>query len=819
MEKKIIVAEKEYDSLLLSIREKDPSASFKIIHPGDFLSLSSFSYKSDPLPTLIVEFGYSYKQAKKCADLLRAGNVSENAGLSSIFERLKELGLISVDPYGIIELNKAEVCFLEMKDEEELHLLAKINNIPYRDITLADLGLEKCNDETVAAPPIYIFKNKFEQFFYVYSDIRRRMIDGEKADDIVIHIADTADLFYCELCSSLFKVPSLLKMDIPFLSEVSVKRKVGEIYSEKSFDCFSDEEMKNETLKALSELISFYRLNEIPFDRGYASLLEMLSSLSTSESKSSVGVILTNKYVIEPHKHVYVTDFVTGSFYEVKEDNNILDDASLCKIGANPSYVLTSLDREKKLNYLRYNDIVFLSHAEEHLSDSIYPSQFMAELPTYKGKAVKMSARNEEGVYTKKTRDLLFSKEMDDAFCRKTIGEYRSYDHSYKKIEGYVSPFTSGRYSVTNLEKYIKCPFAYLYSSLVPTAISSFHYMDLGTLIHKVMEGIYDDDFSFEKAFEEGKREYEEAMLKRRQTMGNVQKAYLELVRPHLERVVGELRAWKEYCDIYDQKSEQRIEWDLCDGDKKYHFVGYIDKLVVFGRDKPEFYYVIDYKTGSESFVPEAVFLGSSTQLPLYLYALENNEEEKEKLVSGARFAGFGIQQMYASSLKKAYYDKGVLSEKTFYKNSAFSGVSLTSDEDSFWSLSDRTAYKENKGSLVCTGDGYFLRSPQSFVSMSEGTVLKNADKKGYKAYTLAELIEEAKESTIETIKKIENADFPIAPANRNDLLKPASNKNSDLTCAFCAYADICYHDSYKDPKDFSRIIAQHFRKGEEDDR
>ncbi len=819
MEKKIIVAKEEYDPILLSLKEKDPLLSFKIIHPGDFVSLCSFSYKSDPLPTLICEFGYGYNQAKKCAKLLQVADLSKNAELSTIFERLKDLDLIAVDLYGGLELSLASVCFLEMKDDEELHLLAKRKKIPFNDVTLADLGLRMNNDESKTSLPVYVFKNKFEQFFYVYSDIRRRLVDGEKAENIAIHIKDDADLFYCELCSSLFKVPSLIRMSVPFLSNRSVKAKVNEIYSGKTFDCFYEEEQSNEALKALRELISFYRLEEIPFERGYASLLEMLSSLSTSESKSSSGIILTNKYHLDPDKTIYVTDFISGSFYEVYEDNNILDDKSLREIGANPSYVLTALERENKLNYLRYGNIASLSYVEEHLSDSIYPSQFIAELPIYKGKAMKMSARNRNGVYTKKTRDMLFAKELDDVFYRKKIDDYRSYDHSYKKIDKYSSPFKNGRCSVTNLEKYIKCPFAYLYASLLPAVNSDFHYMDLGTLIHKVMESIYDDGFSFDEAFSKGEAEYKEAMKKRGQEFGNAEKAYLRIVYPHLKRVVGELRAWKDWSDIYSEIEEQRIEWDLMDGDKKYHFLGRIDKLIVFGKDKPEFYYLIDYKTGGESFIPETVFLGSSTQLPLYAYALESNLDLKQKLVSSARFAGFGIQQMYSSSIKSAYLDKkGYLSEKTFYKSSAFSGVSLTSMEEGFWNLADRTAFG-GKNESKCTGDGYFMCGKQSFISPDEGSVFKENTQKKFRDYTLNELIEDAKKSTMETIRKIESGEFPIAPTNKETLLKPPSGNNSDLSCKYCLYGDICYHDAYKDGKDCSRLIKEYFRKGEEDGR
>lgn len=812
MEKKLIVTEKEYDALLFSIKKENPSSSFKIVHPDDFLSFCSFSYKDDLIPYLISSFGYDYDQAKKCAALLRVADIRKNEKLSNIFDTLSQRGLISYDPYGTYELAHSSLFFFEMKEDNELHSLAKRRGFPFQDIRASDLGISMNYDETVSHPPLLSFKNKFEQFSYIYSDMRKRLIDKENINRFCIHVKDETDLFYVRLCSSLFGIPSFMKVSHPFIGEISVKKKIAEIHEKRSFS-FSSEEKNDAVLSTLFMTISHYHLEELPFEKGYASLLEILSSLSRKEVTNDRGVLVTTDFTIDPSKTVYVTDFVNGSFYRVYEDKNVVSDKELDDCSANASYILTSIDRRKKLNYIRYSNIVFLSRVEEHLSDAIYSSQFMGEFPLYKKDGMKKVSRNHDGVYTSKARNLLFAKEFDDAFYFQPFEGYRSYDSSYKKIDGYVSPYQDKPYSVTNLESYINCPFRYLLSEIIPSTSDDYHNMYLGTLIHKIMERVYDDSFSFDQAFQEGVEEYKRNMISHEQSFGDVENAYLQIYYPHLERIAGELRAWKKESSIRREIPEKTIEWDLLDGEKKYHFKGRIDKIIQFGKDVSSYYYIIDYKTGGESFIPEAVFLGKSTQLPLYFYALEQDEKTKEELTAGAHFGGFGIQQMYSSSLKKAYYNSSsrCLEEKVFYANSAFRGVVLAFTEEAFWNLADKTSFKEDKNTLVSTGNGAFLSGTQNFVTFDEGSVLKKT-KKDVRIYTLRELVDDAISGTIQTIHKIENAEFPIAPTNCSDITK-APNID-ELTCKYCPYKDVCYRNAYKDCKDYSDEVKKHFAKG-----
>lgn len=815
MEKTLIVADKDYDAVLFSYKNSHPSSSIKIIHPDEFASLLSFSYELDPIPFLI-KLGYDYDRAKKAMKALLVGEIAKNQKLKELYKALNDACYLKKDPYGKYELSQADLCFFELNEDIELHALAKRNNIPYRDLSVSDLSITMRFNEDSSHPPLFSFKNKFQQFSYIYSDIRRRLLNGEDANKIRIHVQNESDLFYVSLCSCLFGVESFMAVSRPFISDPIVSKKIQEIHAKKAF-VFLEEEKKDPSILKLAELVDYYGLASLPFDAAYASLLEALSSLANVVPTSDRGVMVCADSLIDMDSLTYVTDFVDGSFYKTYEDNHILSDEDLLSASINPSYVLTSLDRRKKLNYIRYSNIALLSSVEEHLKESIYPSQFMSELPFYKRSKVERISFNENGIYTSKAKELFLGKQLDDAFYFKPHEEFRSYDHSYQKIEGYVFPFKTKSYSITKLESYIDCPFKFLMSDLLPSNNDDYHALYLGKLIHKVMERIYDDDFSFDDAFRKGKEVYLEEMLSHHQKFAPVEEAYLKIYYPHLKRIVSELRAWKMASSIQKEIPEQKLEWDLLEGEKKYHFSGRIDKIIQFGKDNsPTYYYLIDYKTGLEEFNPKTVFLGKSTQLPLYYYAFELDKKLKESLVGDSSFAGFGIQQMYASSVKSAYGDNnGTLSETSFYKKSAFKGVVLSSDSEEFWHLADETSFVEKKGSLVSTGKGTFMSNKGSFITMNEGSVI---DGKKERDYSLSELLSDAISSSLNVIHAIEDAKFPIAPTNSRDLATKPDIKR--LSCAYCSYKDICYHNAPEDYVDYSETIKTYFadKKGDDDD-
>lgn len=807
MEKTLIVLDKEYQGLLFDYRAKNPSASFKLISKEEYLDLVSFSFAKDPIPFLL-KHGYDYTNSKKILKLLRVANLDKSPLLKDLYDELEDKGYISIDELGLYEASHMDVCLLEMVEDKELHHLSERKGIPVKDLSLKDLGLKEINPEDSYVPPLLSFKNKFMQFAYIYSDIRARLLKGEDPYRLKVHIADESDLYYVHLFSSLFGIDSYLAVRYPLKSNKDIAKAMGEFYSSKSFH-LEEEDLSSPALASLKDIIKKYDLKNLPFQNAYASLLEMTNDFSIEETHSEKGIMVASDYFIDSYPLTYVTDFVHGDFYKVYDDKNVFSDEELERIEVNPSYVLTALDRRKKLNYIRYTSLCMLSRVDEHLSDAIYSSQFMNDLPLYAKNGFKKTALNPNGIYTDEVIDLLRMKEIDDAFYYKPVDKYHAYDHSFKGIEGYKQSRKSPFYSVTNLEQYRSCPFRYYLNDLIPSKAEDRHSMYLGTLIHKVMERVYDDDFSFDEAFEKGKEAYRENAEQNGDEIFSLEETYFALYYRHLKRIVTELRKWKVASSIKEEYPEETIVWTLHDAenDKDYSFKGRIDKIVKFQKENgPSYYYIIDYKTGAESFKSQAVFLGVSTQLPLYYYALNRDQKRREALVDDALFGGFGIQQMYFSSVKNGYGDRDhhSLSEDVFYSYTSLKGITLSPVNQEFWDLADRS-YEERKKEKKTAKGGYFLSKDGSFNGPFEGSIL---DKK-YEDYSMNEMIGDAITSTLMTLHSIEKAEFPIAPAALDVLDAP---KADSLACKYCSYRDICYRIPELDMQSYRPLINAKFK-------
>lgn len=797
----IIVADRDYFPLIFRYKGVRPALSIKIMSKDDFLDLASFRYKTDPVPFLLKE-GINFLRAKKWAKLFRTADLSKDEKLSSLYNSIKD-ECVQKDPLGEHEIKQSHVILFEMDEDYEMHSFLKRNGIPFQEESIASLGVGPTDYGPSLHPEIVNFSNKFEQYSYIYSSIRARLLKSPKeASSIKVLINDESDLFYVGLCSSLYGVDSFYALSRSLSSDPKITEKMMQFHKEKRFS-FEEKELQNPSVHILRDIISQYELLNLPFEKGYSNLIEIISSLGKQEYLTDRGITVANDFTFDKEAITYVTSFQYGVFYRVYQDKNVMDDATLLKVGANPSYVLTALDRRKKLNFIKYTNIVLLSRVQEHLNDSIYDSDFIEE-EKWGGDEKRVGSLPR--VETSSSKELFISKKLDENFFPSSLNEFRSYDHSFKGIKSFQVPFNN--WSVTNLESYISCPFKYYLTSVIPSRSSDYHAAYQGTLIHKVMEEAYDDSFSFEESFAKGIEAYKETMKKNGQEYGEVEEAYIAILKPWLEKIVFEERAWKEHSKLTVSRPELSISWAFDDNGKTRVFKGRIDKIVFFSKDKEKYYLVIDYKTGKETFIPNEVFLGRSIQLPLYYLALEN-PENKDKYLEGATFGGFGVQNIFFKTPKAAFGKQGTtsLSEKNLYANTSIKG--LFTGDTTFWALADATSFNESKtdGELKATYKGYFLNGKgKTFMDKNEGNV--SGIKGENIQYSFNDLMSDAVNAALTTIDNVEKGIFPIAPTSF--VLKSHVNSNN-IVCRFCAYKDVCYHNAALDKVEYLEAINDHF--------
>lgn len=805
LKKSIIVSDQDYNQMLYRYKNRFPDLNIKFITPNELIDRLSFTYKKDIVPLLIKQ-NIEYSKAIKLAKILRLADLTKSDKLKAIYDSIPS-EYISRDPYGLMELENVDIYLFELKEDVELKAILKRHNLAYKDLSFDDLGFEV--SPSFLEPNLIHFQNKNGQFAYIFSDIRRKLLeDPSLQNKIRIVIKDDSDLFYIKSLSKLYGIECFARASTPLLSNSDVKKKMNEIHSNKNF-IFTSEEMENPYLKSLRDLISTYGLESLEdFNYAYSNLLEIVSSNSYTYLLNDRGIMITNKYSFNSDSITYITNFQDGCFYKTYDDKDALIDKELVEVDVNPSYVKTRLDRTKKFNYIKYQNVVLFSRVKQHLADSIYDSQFILEDELNWKKLGKLKSIetdfNLEGVYTDDANKLFIKDQYDrNKFKDDTFLKENTYDNSFKGISSHIKELDKPTYSVTKLEKYILCPFKYYLDTVLPSKDNDLANAFRGVLTHKVFENINHEDYDFEKAFEEGKKEYIKSIVDNGQVYSNREEVYVNIIYYWLKKFIPTYLKVAKNINIIPNNNDHEIQvyYTLYDEDgKAYKFSGKIDKVIWSKSGDNEYYTIVDYKSGKEEFEPSRVFLGASTQLPLYYYAIE---EQNYKVKGNRTFGGFGILHNYFSTIKAALNKNGVLDEKILINNSSLTGLANV-DLDYIASIDSSMEY--SKAGKPAGGD--FLKIKTLFKDPHGEEAIHGLSGDRISKYNLDDLIEDAKKATIKTIKAIENHEFQIKPSTFGTKIDSDS-----LPCKFCSHKNICYKkitDSYSYYNDIQAKFSNH---------
>lgn len=778
----LLVADSAYWPILLRAKERHPSWNGKLLAPEQFLDLVTFRYAADPIPVLL-KAGLDYSRAKTWARLLRVAFDSAHPKVEKY--RAAVQCVLTRDPYAETELKRCKIVFFELKEDLELHGLCRKKGLEFDDVGFEDLGVEKHFDEEKEVLPVFSYRTKTDQYLSVFALVRERLLaDASLGTRIALHVDEGGDEFYLRFASHLFDLPLFRRLETPLRANPVLASLLMGFYRKKELR-LDEEEAATPEGKTMAEILSYYDLPSLPFEQGYVDLEEILLSKREQIQKGERGLMVFNNFSFDPDAEVYLLDFRFDRFYKQHADKSVLSDAELLAIGANPSYVSTLLDARKKRNFLRYQRVRFLSTVREHLSDKIYPSPFLKEFaeknPAW-AKAVVKRDVDASGVFTGKAMEFARAHVLDRALCRAQRGEYRSYDPSFQGL-GPGETLTIPSWSISTIESYAACPFAFLMKRLLPSAQQDWHFAALGTMFHKVFEKAYEPGFDFESAYRDGTELYRGEAQRRGCALGGQEETYLLVYKEILRAVLAPIRAMKSSMTYHHSLSEEVVFLTLKDDRGSYPFTGRIDKLIFVGKPGNGYYYIGDYKTSKTAFIPGEVPYGASLQLPLYHYALAQ-DERNEDIKKGFSFGGFGIQRIDFSSLRQAAgKDGSFLSSSALYKNMMFRGFGL--DDIDLWRNLDRTRLKEEKKG-VSLKKGSFFEASYHAGNPDEGEPFDLFGKKT----TLEELERVAVDACLGVIHAIERGEFPIAPTSSP---RHAPVKGATLSCSYCPYRDICY--------------------------
>jgi hypothetical protein len=816
-EKYLIVADKEYSEMLFFFKKKNPLVDIHIVTKGNLLSALSFKQneRKNALTYLLSKQKYDYAQCKKLLHILLVGDYSGHTELEQFYSELKEGEYIYEDTLSKIRVSQRKVLLFEMDEDYELSNFLKRKNIPFEYIHMEDIGREKAFSEN-RQPEILSFDDKFMQFSYIFSDIRKRILENPKCkDNITLFIEDNQDLFYVNYFSNLFGIDCFTNMRNPVVSDEAVSKALNAFFEKKSFD-LDIEAGQNNSLKMLLDDIELYNLKSLDFDFAYSCLIEILSSQEIQFAYKDRGIWIANKLFYDAELYdnrlIYVTNFQFGDFYSESEDDNLFPDDELYGMGVNPSYVNTRMDRQKKLNFVLCHPITFLSRVLLHLDDKIYDSQFLSELNWKASKPVEKYYK--DGVYTTKAKEIVESVKKDMEHVTKD-DIYRSYDHAFHPFD---ANYKKEKYSPSDLKAYFDCPFYFYLEKVLKLSKGDikkdYAKARIGDLIHAVFEDIYSADYShfderFEQNFQRGLDACRKDAENAHQEISLEEKMNYRLVKRWLRDIVRTELLKKQNACIVGEVHEKKVELTLNDGSRDYQFGGQLDKIIYTKANGFKYYTLVDYKTGvSGDFVLEQVYFGGSLQLPLYYLSLSSAPTELTDNGTDL-FGGFGIEHIYFSkppvhnpSNSKSDQSPSCYGETSILEKTVLSGITYSSLE--YINSFDSTAINTKKNEIKSSGT--FLNCRNSFGLDFEKSLLSEKYN-----YTMAQFILDAKNAAMESVKKIESSSFNITPVSQG------KGRQAKCACNYCRYANICYH-AKADTRNLDDEIAEHFCMKKETD-
>lgn len=804
----IIVADRDYFNLLLQKKKAFQGLSFKLMDKEEVIDKLSFSYGEDPLPYLVYEKKMDYSTAKKYMKILRVADREKNEKLTSLYNELKER-FLEEDDLAEIEFNGKKIYLLELNEDREIHGLFERMHLSVNDISLKDMNILPLRDENALKEevPLYYFSNRFQQYFYTFSRIRKEVLEHEeKKEKIEILVKDDSEEFYIRTMSEVFSLPVIYNRDISYISIPSVKDKISDIFITRSFE-FTEEEKKNPDLSSLIEVIDEYHLASLDFDFAYSNLLEIVSSLKTKGTEENTGVFVSSRFDFDPRRLVYVMDFTYDTFYKEYQNKSVFTDEELKELSVNTSYEQTLLDQRKKRNYLFYQNIVLLSRVLMHLNDHIFDSQFIAELNLSDAiKKVDMTKKEFfDGSFTDKARELYISNQIDKQFITDRIDEFNSYDNSYTPIQ--EEAIKHNEYSISKIEQYVNCPFKYLMQNIIPLLDEDKGRLHVGIFLHTLMEKIYHKGFSANNVLFDAKDIYIDILKKDGVEFDEKEEVRYSMIAYWMHIILSALENENGEMNHYDMGKDYEIEVKFSLQDKEgnsYPFKGRIDKILTTSTADTVYYTIIDYKSGKERFDDRLCFLGKAIQLPLYSYALMN---DPSVLPEGAKFMGFGIQHIYPSSIKSSFAKDGVLSYSYLVKYLMTEGALVSTDADYKRSLNtEYTVKKSGKKETELNKPSFFSLKMEK--KKEGGYDLIGGRGKSKYCHPLDDIIQESIDISLNVINKIKANLYPIAPLQKD--LK--QDESDDLSCSYCKYQDICYHRK-KDAVHTGKAVKEHMKK------
>jgi len=748
---KIIVAPRNiHKDLLIELRKDNLFLNVRLISKEELIKYVYPTQNESALIYLMKEKGYSYEVARTyLQDLTYVNGDSSDSKIHFLFtlkEELQKNELLYIPVGNELEGAEVEIIGYPKEDFELSNLLDELKvKYTYKE--------EKNENKTHL---LYRFEKIEDEVYYILNEIAALIDNGTNIRDIYIYRRNKIYDYYLKKFSSMFGYQINISNSESLYITGGAKEFL-KLYKENKDIVLSlellKEKMKDDPqYEEICDVVNANILNDVSYDLQLDFLVNKLKEKKVLTSKFDNAINVYDSLFYRRNKTVFVMGFAQGNYPRVFKDDHYLSDDELSLINRLNSKNKTKLDELTLISLFNSDNNFVFSFSKKNKEGECFISPISLKL-----KLTESYPKLSDTFYSSKVLKLIYTNLKDLEYLYKEKGEdfykvrdvididYNTYSNAYTyKANAYGSD-SRIRLSTTSLELFSECPFHYYLDKVVKLdEVESTYSMSLGTIVHYIFENFRNENFDFNREFDEKVSQFEFKPSEKYILTHNVKRQVEEAVKAIKERE-------KYYLNpkIYN---EYELTYYL---NKNTKLIGRIDNLVVLD-DK--YLICVDYKTGSTKFDDSNIKFGLSTQLPTYALLTSNDKNFKDYSV-----IGLYINNVLTSSLKIEKQDDELIPSYLKLNGKTVGNFNAIQTIDSTFS-SGKSSFING----VTTNKDGSLRTSSSIVD----------------GFAIEEYVKIVTDLYIKMDEELRNNNFAISPYFLNERTNG---------CSYCPHRDICF--------------------------
>ena len=608
-------------------------------------------------------------------------------------------------------------------------------------------------------PKVFVCNNIEEEITFVGEQIIELIHNNININHIYLKNVTDEYIYPLKRIFKLLNIPLLLNQRTTLI-ELPLVATFLKLYQENEQTAYDYLEEKQKEAKN-SEIITII----INLLNKYANLknkiLFITNDLKTLkkplENKQNCIRELDLKQQTTKDDYVFFLDFNSNIPHSFK-DEDYLNDEEKERLGLDTAEDLNKIEKETIKNIITTTPNCFITFKKENRGKECYPSDLLTNFPQENASIKLNSSHNYNQVYLASLLDeyVKYNTTSQTLFVLKNTYSipYQTYDEQFDSINKenlYAYLKNKLTLSYTALDTFNKCSFSYYLNNILHLKPSEENFnLKIGTLFHKVLERMHEEEFSFDYVYDyEAKKE----------TWTHQEQFFLTKLKDDFRFVIQTILAQEKYSSLKTIKTEVPVEFKI-PSKLDVTFKGKIDKLSSTKVDNQTVINITDYKTGDTTVNPAYYPIGLNLQLPTYLYLIKKINN-LENIIIG----GFYLQKILLPKIKYDPNKNYETQKKELVKLQGYSNPNkeiLKLVDNEYQNSSLIYGLKEKK-------DGNFAHTSRL---LDEETTTK-----------MYEIIDA---NIKNCLTNIENANFLINP-------KIVDNKDN-VSCSYCPFKDICFH-------------------------